>query len=248
MQRLRRTSPPSLSPGLLKGRSNLTDEVAETLTAEILTGVLGPGEQLPTGQEYCDRFGVSRTVVREAISRLKADGLIDTHQGRGAFVAQAALARPFRLDARSLSSPSDTLRLLELRISVETEAAALAAERRTATDLKRLSRILHRLRAAVRNGEDGVAQDQEFHRAIADATKNSFFSMFLEFLSTHYGAAIREARANSRKRKGWSESVETEHQAIFDAIEAGDTEMARNAIRTHLLNGRIRMMRPPAGV
>src|SRR5690242_9756470 len=108
---------------------HLTDQLAERLAARILGDQMRPGDRLPTVDALCADFGVSRTVVREALSRLKAEGLVETRQGSGAFVANEVASRPFRLPAKSPEAADAVIAVLELRRSVETEAAALAAER-----------------------------------------------------------------------------------------------------------------------
>jgi GntR family transcriptional repressor for pyruvate dehydrogenase complex len=137
----------ALSPGL-----NRTQELAQRLAAEIRSGRLPPGSRLPTEQELSAETGVSRTVVREAVAALRADGLVTTRQGLGAFVASDVQRWPFRIDANDLKSVSDVLQVIELRMSLEIEASSLAAERHDSVDLakieKALAAIVRRSRAA----------------------------------------------------------------------------------------------------
>src|ERR1700730_13147258 len=100
---------------------NLTGDGVDALRAEITEGKLEPGHRLPTEQEMVESFGVSRTVVREAIAALRSDGLVLTRQGVGAFVAADAQSRPFRIDPGALKSLQDVLRIMELRMSIEIE-------------------------------------------------------------------------------------------------------------------------------
>ena len=127
-------------------------------------------------------LGVSRTVVREAVAALKADGLVITRQGVGAFVAPHAQRRPFRIDADELASLPKLLNVMELRTGVETEAAGLAAERRTNADLRGIGRALAAIDAALAHEDAAVRADFEFHCAIADAAHNPLFREFLQFL------------------------------------------------------------------
>src|SRR5580692_4041367 len=115
--------------------NNLTDRIAAALRDDIASGKYEPGRQLPSGRTLSESFGVSITVVREALSRLKSDGLVAAHQGKGVFVEDDARARPFRL-ATSVDAKSSLRDIFELRMGVEMQAAMLAAERRKASDLK----------------------------------------------------------------------------------------------------------------
>src|SRR6185436_825271 len=129
-------------------RENLSQRVVRSLTASIAGGRIRVGEKLPTEQELCGEFGVSRTVVREAISSLRADGLVVSHQGKGVFVQRS---RPdgFQIDPSELEAAQEVIKVLELRIGVEAEAAALAARNRSAGDVKRLRAAHMRMQAAV---------------------------------------------------------------------------------------------------
>src|SRR5882672_6066924 len=109
---------------------NLTVKLVDLLAAEITSGKLAPGARLPTEQEMMASFGVSRTVIREAVSALRSEGLVLTRQGVGAFVASDVKGRPFRIDPDGLKSLQEILRVMELRMGVEIFAAGLAAERR----------------------------------------------------------------------------------------------------------------------
>src|SRR5262245_9180980 len=105
---------------------NLTEEAVDQLASQLRAGRLSPGSPLPTAREPMATLGVSRTVVREAISALRSEGLVVTRQGSGAYVAADASRVPFRIDARDSESIADVLKVMELRLAVEVEAAALA--------------------------------------------------------------------------------------------------------------------------
>ncbi len=169
----------------LKPQRNRTTEVSERIAALITSGRLQPGERLPTEAELMDAMGVSRTVVREAVAALKADGLIVTRQGAGAFVASDAARMPFRIDPDSLSSIDDVIAVMELRLAIEVEAAALAAERASPSAVKSIDKALTAIDRAIAAGESAVAEDFAFHQAIAKATGNTHFISFLTFLGVH---------------------------------------------------------------
>src|SRR5271168_1745285 len=125
-------SPAAFGP--LPAQRSLSHALIERLTPDITSGRLAPGSRLPTEQEMIATTGVSRTVVREAVAALRAEGLVVTRQGVGAFVA-AAPRRPFRIEGGELHSLREVIEVMELRTGVEIEAAGLAAERASATGL-----------------------------------------------------------------------------------------------------------------
>ena len=145
---------------------NRTQELTQRLAAEILSGRLQPGARLPTEQELSIATGVSRTVVREAVAALRADGLVMTRQGLGAFVPADVQRRPFRIDPDEVKSAKDVLQILELRMGVEVEASGLAAERRTSDDLTRIEAALKSIEAEIEAGGNAVDADFQFHLAI----------------------------------------------------------------------------------
>ena len=217
---------------------NLTAELVELLTKEITGGKLAPGARLLTEQEMMTTFGVSRTVVREAVSALRSEGLVQTRQGVGAFVAVDAQKRPFRIDPEDVTSVPEILRIMELRMGVEIEAAGLAASRRTSKHIARIEAELAKIDAALERGEAAVEADFELHRAIAAATGNAHFERFLGYLG-HYIIPRQTLRIEKTGREAqgtYLQRVQREHRAICGAITKGDPEAARAAMRAHLGN------------
>ncbi|HEY9568698.1 MAG TPA: GntR family transcriptional regulator, partial [Thalassobaculum sp.] len=155
-----------------------------TLAERIRSGELAPAEKLPTEQEMIAAFGVSRTVVREAIAALRAEGLVESRQGAGVFVVGDKRRRPFRIESGDAETVGGVLAIMELRRSIEIEAAGLAAERRTGLQLAAIHQAVEAFDAAIGSG-DAVAADFEFHKAICQATGNPYFDSFLEFLGHH---------------------------------------------------------------
>src|SRR5499426_2256188 len=160
---------------------SLTGELVARLTDDITEGKIPPGSRLPTEQELIAATGVSRTVVREAVAALRAEGLVVTRQGVGAFVPANA-RRPFRVDFDKLSSLREVLDVMELRTGVEVEAAGLAAERATAAQQRKIVDCLNMIDRALRRGEDAIDQDFALHCSIADASGNPQFRRLLEHL------------------------------------------------------------------
>ena len=218
---------------------NLTEEAVDQLAAEIRGGRLPPGSRLPTEQTLMSLLGVSRTVVREAIAALRSEGLVVTRQGSGAFVAPDARRVPFRIDGGELNSIQHVLDVMELRLAVEVESAALAAECAGQRQLAAIGRALDEIDAAIGRGEGAVNEDFDFHRAIADATGNPHFADFLEFLGRLVipRQSIRLASGTPKEQRRYLELIQREHRKIAAAIVRHDPAAARRAMRTHLSNG-----------
>src|SRR4051812_37979955 len=146
-----------------KSRS-LALDLVDGLGDRIRDGQWPAGSKLPTEAAIMEEFGVSRTVVREAISRLQAAGLVDTRHGVGTFVVGLGEGSAFRISPEQLGTLQDVIAVLELRIAVETESAALAAMRRTPENLQALRNALQAFISAVEEGRDAVGPDFQFHQ------------------------------------------------------------------------------------
>lgn len=214
----------------------LSDQLHTLLSKRIVAGEIAPGERMPAESQLADEFGVSRTVVREAIARLRSDGLVMTRPGLGAFVAESLQALPFRLAANGDDTRQYVRELFELRLGLEAEAAALAAERGTPEQVRALGTAIDAMISAMEQGRDGVEEDFQFHRAIAECTNNSVYRNFLAFLERHLREQLTITRRNSRLA-GRLADVEVEHRSIYEAIRRGDADGAREAARAHLSSG-----------
>ncbi len=168
------------------------EEIAEYLVSLIRNGLISAGEKLPTELNLSRRFNVSRTVVREAISRLKSDGLVESRQGSGVSVVPASLRRSFKLHDANLGR-DQVIALLELRQPLEMASARLAAARHTEEELQSISEAQHRMETSLDWSDEGVQADLDFHHAIAKATGNPFYADFMAFLGA------RSAPASSRR-------------------------------------------------
>lgn len=223
-------------------------ELVEALGDRIRDGRLPLGAKLPTEAAIMAEFGVSRTVVREAISKLQASGLVETRHGIGTFVQGLGQAPGFKITPDQFSTLRDVIAVLELRIGVETEAAALAAQRRTDTQLAAMREALDAVATAVDAGRDAVSADFQFHLEIARATQNSHFA---ELMGTLGSMIIPRARLDAPdtpddERRQYLRRVNAEHESIYDAIAGQDPDAARAAMRTHLANSRERRRRAQA--
>ncbi|KQU82920.1 GntR family transcriptional regulator [Variovorax sp. Root318D1] len=213
----------------------LADQVADALAAEVRSGRLSEGDRLPTEAALAEQFGVSRTVVREAVSRLKSLGLLDSRQGSGVYV-RAAGVEPLRFEMPHVASREAVIQMVELRRALEAEVAALAAERRTPEDVQRIRDAIDSLHAAVAAGGNGADEDVRFHRAIAEAARNPFLIGTLQYLRQFLHGATRVTRANEARRADFARQVAQEHAQIVEAIEAGDPLRAREAAKSHMDN------------
>lgn len=220
----------SLTPG-----AALSDQVATAISTEIHASRLVEGDKLPTEAMLVAQFGVSRTVVREAVSRLKSLGLVESRQGSGAFVKAAGFS-PLQFDAGLAASKQAVIQMVEVRRALEAEVAALAAQRRNPNDVKRIQHAAAELEHAVGSGGDGVDQDVALHRAIADAGQNQFLISTLDYLRQFLRGATRVTRANEARRADFARQVRAEHQAIISAIVVGDAVKARKAAARHMDN------------
>lgn len=220
----------------------LPSRIAAQILQQIVDERLKPGDRLPTEQSLADRFGVSRNVVREAISRLRSDGIVQSRQGVGAFVTRSAANPTLRFDAEALTDRSAFLALFELRAILEIRAAGLAAQRRTAAQLSDLGAALNRMRGNEKWAEGGVDADLEFHKAVAAGTGNAYIKMAISFVSEQVRVTIMETR--ERSEGAVAEVVEVtiaEHAAIYDAIAARSPEQAHEAMATHIRNAAARL-------
>ncbi len=216
--------------------SNLAERVITRLGADIRGGRLAPGARLPTEQELTTTLGVSRTVVREAVAALRADGLVVTRRGSGAYVAANPTSSPFRIAAPRLGPIDAVLDVMELRLAVEVEAAALAAERATRKQIATIRTALRGIDKALRQGDGAVAEDFAFHRAIAEATGNGQFPRFLAFLGSHVipRQSVRLSVDTPAERRVYLERIQHEHRRIVAGISDEDPAEARRAMREHL--------------
>lgn len=219
----------------------LSDAVAQQLLLQIEKGGFASTGKLPTEAVLAQQFGVSRTVVREAISRLKNEGMVEPRQGSGVFIVERVGIRPLRIDYAQAVEPGAVIQILALRRAIEAEVAADAAMRRSDEQMDIIEAKLAQIDVAAKQGDDGVIEDVEFHRAIASATGNPYFLATLAFLNQYLEAGTLVTRRNEALREDFSRQVREEHARIAAAIRARDPLAARNAAQTHLYNAARRL-------
>lgn len=223
---------------------SLVQKLVDDLAARIRKGAFGPGEKFPTESLVMAEHGVSRTVVREAMSRLQAAGFVETRHGVGTFVLSPPAAEAPPIDASTVLTIRDVRAMLELRTSIETEAAALAALRRGEEHLAAMRRAVSEFEEGVKRGEKSVEADFEFHLQIALATGNRYFEDFYRHLGT---TTIPRTRLDTSKLspdeppEAYLLRTNREHEYILDAIARRDPEAARAGMRMHLTNSSERL-------
>lgn len=221
----------------------LSAELADTLGQRIRNQEYAPGTKLPKEMDIMEEFGVSRTVVREAISHLQAAGMAETRHGIGTFALLPEDTGLFRVHPDQIGTLRDTIALLELRIGLETEAAALAAIRRTDENLDKMQLALAAFKASIEAGQNAVQADFQFHTEIALATQNNHFIQFMALLGERVIPRSRLSPSNdlTPARQAYLQRVHQEHESIYNAILHQDVDAARAASRTHLSNSRERL-------
>jgi GntR family transcriptional regulator, transcriptional repressor for pyruvate dehydrogenase complex len=232
------------APVVRRRPRRLATELVSELSERIRKRALKPGEQLPTESNIMTEFGVSRTVVREAISGLRSAGMVETKHGIGTFVSYSPTAFVFRAGPSQIPTIRDVLAMLELRVSVEAEAAALAAARRTEPQLRELKRALDDFQAAMQAGGNDAESDFQIHLRIAEATGNRYFPEVL----AHFGpATIPRTRLHllqsGQDQAAYLRILTREHEQIYAAIEQRDSRAAAKFMRAHLSNSSARLQK-----
>lgn len=227
----------------LTRRGSLSDQIVAVVSGRIHEGVYKRGQQLPTEQVLIEEFKVSRTVVREAIANLKASGLVSVRQGVGVFVQRDAPIRPFFISEANMDLVKEATRVLELRIALEVEAAALAASRRDAASLAHIEAAYAEIVRVIETGEDSVQADLDFHRSVAEATGNPYFLGLFNYLGELLfpRTRLKNALLSGQVRQDYLNMFNREHGNIFEAIKRGDSDSARAAMRLHLVSSKMRL-------
>ena len=213
----------------------LPEQIAQLIADDIKQGILKIGEKLPSELELCERFEVSRTVVREAIGRLEYDGFVESKRGTRATVADFANRRVFRIDQFNPMELYDMAQLYELRLIIEGAAVTLATTRAKKENLKKMEEHIRNMEEADRADMDGTPSNVQFHQLIADSSGNTYLKDFMIFINNKvsYLTLLDEKQV---KKQGSQQIVQEEHRAICRAIENKDSLLARKLIQAHIRN------------
>ncbi|GGE31158.1 GntR family transcriptional regulator [Agaricicola taiwanensis] len=229
---------------MLERALSLTDRTAEILRDRIANGEFAPGDRLPSTTVLARDFGVSLGVIREALSRLKHDGLIESVQGAGSFVSKRGSQRAFRLDRYKDRDAVTLTYTFELREAIEGNAARLAATYRNQESLQKLWRSFEALDEAIASQNSAQPHDQDFHRAIMKATGNPMFADLWDFLDQNIRSSVEAGRKHSASVTSLRHQAQDEHRKILEAIEAGDPAAAEEAARFHVRQATKRLALP----
>lgn len=223
---------------------HLPDEIAQELGRLIQSKQLLAGDRLPSERDLCEQFSVSRPVIREALSRLKSEGLVAIRRGVGVFITERDPREGFKIAEIDIDQRLSVSHVMELIATVEVAATRLAAARRSADDLKQIRRCLLGMEYAIASDRLGDEEDYEFHQSIVVATHNPYFLTLSQHLEHTARKMIRHLRSNTKTRHtNLIEAVQAEHQAIFNAIVASDPAAAERAARDHLENAERRLVK-----
>ena len=223
------------------GEGRLADRAYSQIVEIINGGDLQIGDRLPSEPRLAERFGMSRTVVREALVRLAADGITESRRGAGSYI----LRRPSeRLGAHMpMAELSATLGTYEVRFVLEAEACRLAAMRRSPEQMETIQRAMDALREALHSNGPAHEEDWVLHRSIFEATANPAFVAAFDHLEEGIYRILRAGVDISRARPVEAiGAMITEHEMVVEAIRAQDADAAALAMRWHLSQGRKRLM------
>lgn len=224
-------SEPTLEP---IARSPLYEQVAERLRDFIDVQELEPGDRLMSERELAAQLGVSRTSVRQALTALRVQGLVDIRHGDGVYLLRAPRDMIPSLASEIVESEVDHPMIWEVREGIEVQAARLAAGRRAGADLDEMRTALEEMERSIAVGEDGIAGDRRFHRAVARAAHNPLLALLTDQLAD----AIDRTSAASLTHVGRPPLSLVAHRAILDAIERGDETRAADEMRAHIADSR----------
>lgn len=224
----------------------LPQQIAKLLSEEIRQAKHLPGAHLPSEKQLSTTFMVSRPVIREAISILKYEGLVESRQGAGVFVTENPIASSFRIEYEPGAENTDDLaQLFQLRQYVETAAAELAADNAPQEIVHEmetaLTEMTHCIRSGEGDGEDAIAADLKFHNAVSRASGNTYLYSFIEFINAKLRNSIQAGRQNSARHEGLPEKVLDEHKRILTAIQDRNAPAAKAAMEEHIKNSMARL-------
>ncbi|WP_440903426.1 FadR/GntR family transcriptional regulator [Catenovulum sp. SX2] len=231
----------NLALAKIRRSSNLTTELADLLRQQIKEGKYAVGSKLPSSKYIEEQAGVSRSVVREAVAQLKAEGILLSKQGVGVFVAEKSASAGFAIEAEEFESVHEAILILELRMAVEVEMSSMAAVRRTEEQLSHIQTCYDKIDEAIAQGRDGIVEDFNFHKAIAEASGNRYFVRFIDYI----GAGVIPAREIITQRSQQQSAdylavIQKEHEQILRAISLKDKDYAKAASKAHLENSILR--------
>jgi len=223
-------------------RRSLSDAVFDRILRAIKSGAYGVDERLPTEHAMAAEFQVSRPVVRDALQRLRDQGLIYSRRGAGSFVREQGLREP--LGFGQMENLSDLQHCYDFRLTIEPDAAAMAALRRSPEALQKIKSALNLLRDATNRQAHRADADFMFHLSIAQASGNPYFATAMQALEDHIAVGMRFHGISLRSTSDGLQHVFTEHTAVYESIADSDADAALKLMKTHLNGSRDRLFEP----
>lgn len=228
-----------ISESLRHKATLFADRVYHLLFARISSGEYAADQRLPSEKELAEQFDVSRPIVREALERLRTEGLIFSRQGAGSFVR-------IRPEHRVLGFPpvetiADIQRCYEFRLTIEPDAAYYAAQRRNEAAIIKLGEVVEMLGAATRQQRHREDADFAFHLCVTEASNNHYYQSAMQALRAHIGVGMKLHGLALMGPSPGLQRVFDEHRAIYEAIRDGDPAIARDRMRRHLEGSRNRL-------
>lgn len=216
-------------------RKHLFEEIIVAIEEFIQTENISPGEKLPSENELSEHFGVSKTVIREALSVLKANGIIEKKSGAGIFLRDTDVKVISKKIASKLMEKDQLQQIMEFRRGIEVEAAGIAALKATREDINLIERSHEKLMEAYQNGSIGIDEDYQFHAYIIKASYNPFYQDTFNTVSKVFEDGMRLSKLQSAKLPGRFNEVDREHRAIITGLLEQNPKKASGAMREHLL-------------
>lgn len=226
----------------LSGRRSLSETVFDRIQRSIKSGAYAVDERLPTEHALAAEFQVSRPIIRDALQRLRDQGMIYSRRGAGSFVREQGIREP--LGFGQMENLSDLQHCYDFRLTIEPEAAAMAAQRRSPEALQKIKTALNLLRDATNRQAHRADADFMFHLSIAQASANPYFVTAMQALEEHIAVGMRLHGLSLRRTNDGLGHVLTEHTAVFEAISSGDAATARKLMLDHLAGSRDRLFAP----
>lgn len=215
-------------------RKRISDQVFDQLRKLILSGELKAGQKVMTERELADALSVSRNSVREAINKLVVMGLLEQRQGQGTFVCSVEDAVKIPLGTVMEAQEASLVDVLEMRMGIECNAAAMAAKRATTEDLAAMEAAITEMAADTKTGGLGTGGDLSFHMAIAAATKNPIQIYIMKNVVDFLHIGIRENLLHLYEDPKNVSTILKQHEAIYLAIRSGSPNDAFQAMRVHI--------------
>jgi DNA-binding FadR family transcriptional regulator len=205
------------------------------------------GQKLPPERELATLFQVSRTSIREALRLLEINGVIEISPGDGTYIRQMEMKTLVSELAAAINNIEDNLifEMLEFRLLIETECAALAAYRASSTDIEQMHKYLRDTHLYLNNEDLSLLADLNFHRAVAQASNNSILANLMQTLGDNMKNCIRATHRHHLSIDGDRLESVTDHEHIFKAILSKDSEQARQRMKAHIMRFRQLMANLP---